>query len=81
MSNSGGNTGRDVRKFCRENGIKPSLENVHRLGKEFRRTAQDNERMDRMHKQAGTGKLRDEKGDVHSRVKAQVEHEMRNRNR
>ena len=74
-----GNDSRSVRKFLRENGIKPSLANVERMGREVRRTAQDNERMDRMHKQAGTGRLRDEKGDVHSRVKAQVEHEMRNR--
>lgn len=76
-----GNTDRDVRKFLRDLGVKANLSNVELIGKEIRRTASENERVEREAKERGEG-LRDPHGPVtHERVSRSVELERRRRNR
>ena len=62
MSNSVGNTNRDVRKFCREHGIKPNAANVDIISREVRRTENENERLSKMHQEIGSPKLVDNFG-------------------
>ena len=80
MSNSAGNTNRDLRRFCREVGIKPSAGNVEKMGREVRRTMSQNEQVNRIAKEQGKG-LRGKHGDVGPQVKERVAREMRNRER
>ncbi len=81
MSNSAGNTNRDVRKFCRENGIKPSAANVELIGKEVRRTEQGNERHDAREKARGGARAVDNAGrDVEAARKAHVLRQLAKRN-
>ena len=79
MTNSYGNDGRGVRKFLRENGIKPSMANVERISREVRRSESENRSVERIAKETGRGELRDEKGPVHPRVKAAVKKELAQR--
>ncbi len=85
MSNSVVKTDRDVRKFLRENGIKPSVENVQRIGKEIRRTQGENESVDKIHKElereGKASPLYDNRGDARARTKRDVERELRRRSR
>lgn len=79
MSNSAGNTNRDVRKFLRDHGIKASASNVELIGREVRRTMAQNEAVDKMHKELGTG-LRDRKGrDAREVAKARVKRKLKER--
>jgi len=41
-----GISNRDVRKFLRKQGMKPSVENVNRMSRELGRTRAENDRMD-----------------------------------
>lgn len=50
-SNSYGNTGKQVRKFLRENGYKPTVGMVERVQREVSRTESQNEAIDRVHKE------------------------------
>ena len=84
-----GNTDRDVRKFLREVGMKPNAENVDRIGRELRRTSQENERVERIAREGGRGGIRDPHlpgspdttGPVEDRVKHDVAREQRRRDR
>lgn len=78
MSNSHGNTSRDVRRFLRSVGVKPSVDNVERIGREVRRTEAQNERQEVLGREMGLGP-RDGGGDVKSRVERQVRAEMARR--
>lgn len=80
-SNSAGNTGRDIRRFCRENGIPPTMDNVERIGREVRRTEAENERVERIARETGRGGTYDEHGDVHARVRGDVARDMERRRR
>lgn len=83
MSNSAGNTKRDVMRFLRESGVPPTVANVERIGREIRRTHAQNEQVDRIHKEIeatrGVPSTVDEKGDVHARVRKIVEANHRKR--
>jgi len=80
-TNSAGNTDSDVRKFCREHGIKPSADNVETIGREVRRTERENEHVERRWKEQGRPRLADNKGrDVEALRKAQVQRELAKRN-
>ena len=81
MSNSAGNTGRDVRRFLREHGVKPTAANVDRIGREIRRSAAENERVNRAANESGRGGARDHKGPVDERVRAKVLREIERRDR
>ena len=89
MSNTHGNDNRGVRKFLRSINMKPSVENVERIGRELRRTEQENEHMDRIGKEQGRTRLEDphlpgthnDTGNVEERVREQVQREMRERKR
>ena len=48
-----GNTNRDLRRFCRENGVPPTIANIERIGREVRRTESQNERVVRESKERG----------------------------
>ena len=78
MSNAHGNTGRDIRKFLRENGIKPTIANVERIGREVRRGESANERVESEAKERGEP-TRDAQGPVEPRVRAHVQRELRAR--
>jgi len=81
MSNSLGNCNRDIRKFCRENGIKPSAANVDLIAKEVRRTSQDNERHDAREKARGGARAVDNAGrDVEAARKDYVLRQLAKRN-
>ena len=53
MSNSHGNTDRDVRKWLRKMGVKPSLDNVEAIGREVRRTQNEDEAVERRARESG----------------------------
>lgn len=53
MSNAAGNTNKDVRRFLREHGVKPTVGNVERIGREVRRSQSENERVERIAKESG----------------------------
>ncbi len=65
-------TKRDVMKFCRARGIKPTTENVERIQREVTRTRGENDALVRVHKEMererGIPALRDEKGAVIPRI-------------
>ena len=74
-SNSHGNDARGVRRFLRSIGMKPNAANTERMGKELRRTESQNEQVQREGKERGFG-LRDEKGDVIARRRAEVQRSL-----
>lgn len=80
MSNSHGNSDKQIRKFLRENGVPPTMANVERIGREVRRTEAQNERVERIHKeleaQGKAARLSDEKGDVIRRVQESLRRKM-----
>jgi hypothetical protein len=78
MSNSAGNTNRDVRKFLRDNGIPATLRNVELIGREVRRSEAENERVEREAKERGDPTC-DEHGPIGERVKRAVRSELRSR--
>lgn len=53
MSNAAGNTNRDVRRFLRESGVKPTAANVDRIGREVRRSQTQNETVERISREIG----------------------------
>ena len=57
-TNSVGNSTKAVRRFCRENGVKPTVANVERMQREVSRSQTDNERVERIAKETGRGGLR-----------------------
>ena len=75
MSNAAGNTNRDVRKFLRSIGVKPTAENVERIGREVRRSESQNEAAERIGREVAPG-LRDERGDVVKRVSERVRRDL-----
>ena len=76
--NSVGKTGRDVRKFCREVGVKPTAANVEKMGRELRRTEAENENVGRIAKESGRGGTYDEKGKVtRERIKRNIQKRSR----
>lgn len=83
ITNSHGNDNRGVRKFCRENGIPPTVANVERISREVRRSESENRAVERRHKEleATTGRpaTYDQKGDVKARVVNAVQREIKNR--
>ena len=80
MGNSIGNDSRAIRKFLRERGVKPTIANIERVGREVRRTPQENERIVQMHKEIerarGLPSTTDQRGDVHARVKRRVQRDL-----
>ena len=86
MGNSIGNTDRDVRKFLREQGMKANAENVDRIGRELRRTQQENERHDERYKDVGLRDAHlpgspDTTGPVDPRVRERIQRELKRRKR
>lgn len=85
MSNAHGNTKRDLMRFLRANGIAPNVSNVERIGREVRRTESQNRAVEQRHKELeatkGIASTRDEKGDVHARVKRAVKASIQKRSR
>lgn len=77
---SAGNTGRDIRRFLREVGVKPSVSNVERIGREVRRTEAQNEALERTYREMaaerGLPLTVDERGDVKARVKRAVKRKL-----
>ena len=74
-----GNSDRSLRKFLRSRGVKPSVANMERIGKEVRMTQAEHERT---LKQARETKavLRDAQGsDVHAMRRAEVQRELASR--
>lgn len=80
MPNSVGKTDRDVRKFIREMGGVANKANVERIGREIRRTEQENERVEKIAKEVGFG-TQDERGPVEERVRRKVLREQARRGR
>lgn len=78
LSNSGGNTDRDVRKFIRGMGGVANAENVARIGREVRRSEAENRRVEAEAKERGVD-TRDAKGEVKPRVKKKVLDEIASR--
>ena len=81
MPNSHGKTNAQVRKFLRENGIKPTCANVDRIGTEIRRTEAENRQVERIAKERGMDGTRDKHGPVGPRVREAVQRELRERRR
>lgn len=85
MPNSVGNTNKDIRKFCREVGVKPTVANVEKMQREVTRTQTENERLVRHHKEMererGLPSVVDNRGDVAARVRARVQRDLKNRGR
>lgn len=85
MSNSAGNTNRDVRRFLRSLGVRADVRNVELIGREVRRSESENERVEResreVERATGRPSTTDEKGDVHARVKREVKRELKSRRR
>ena len=80
MTNSHGNTNRDIRKFLRETGVKANVANVERIGREVRRTEAQNEQAEKFAKERGD-QLSDERGPVEQRIRERVQRELRERGR
>lgn len=84
-TNSAGNDTRGVMRFLREVGIKPTVANVERMGRELRRSQTENEKVEARHREIeatkGVPSTRDEKGDVHARVRRQVQRDIEKRSR
>ena len=76
MPRSVGKTARDIRKFCRTAGVKPSLANVERIQREVARTESENDTVDRVAKETGRGGLRDERGPIGDRAKDALRRRM-----
>ena len=76
VTNSAGNTNRDVRRFLRESGVKPTIANVERIAREVRRSESENASVERIALETGRGGLRDQRGPVHPRVKKAVKREL-----
>lgn len=82
-SNSYGNDKRGMMRFLRENGIAPTVANLERIQREVSRNQTENERVVAQHKELertkGIPATRDEKGDVHARVRRAVKRDMDSR--
>lgn len=77
MSNSYGNTNKQVRRFLREHGIPPTMGNVERIGKEVRRSQTENERVERIAKETGRAGTFDARGrNMHGVVKRIVRKQL-----
>ena len=85
MPNSVGNTNKDIRRFCRENGVPPTVANVERIQREVCRTQSENERVVRESKERGgpatqyIGRDGRPYGDVLARRKAYVQRDIASR--
>ena len=80
-SNSAGNTSRDVRKFLRSIGVKPTADNVERVQREVCRTESQHEAVMREAKERGVHGPRDAKGEVAPRIKERIAREQAERAR
>ena len=81
MTNSHGNTSKDIRKFLRECGEKPTMERVEEVQREVSRTQSQNEQVDRIAKEMGLG-THDRKGKVtRERIERKVSEEQKRRGR
>lgn len=81
MPNSVGNTGKQVRKFLRSRGVKPTIANVERIQREVTRTQTENERVQRIAKEQararGESGTYDSRGqDVHARIRERVQRDL-----
>lgn len=81
MTNSYGNTNRDVRKFLREHFVKPTAGNVEKYGREIRRTETENERVISRAKEIGGPSTVDAGGDAKARAVAYVQRQLAKRKR
>ena len=80
MPNSLGNTRRDVRKFCKRVGVKPTAANVEKMQREVTRTQSERDTLTRIHReiegQRGVAGLRDSRGPVLPRIQERVRREL-----
>lgn len=85
MPNSIGKTNKDVRRFIRENGGKPTAGEVEKIAREIRRTQAENEAVEKRarerEREKGAPSTTDEKGDVHARVRKIVQRDIEKRAR
>lgn len=76
ITNAGGNTERDVRRFIRDCGYQPTQERMEAVGREVRRSEAENRAVERRARERaaeqGAPALVDRKGDVVSRVRKAV---------
>lgn len=62
LTNSAGNTAKDVRKFLRKHGVAPNVAMVERIQREVSRTQSQNERVVAIHKELGGPATVDSRG-------------------
>ena len=81
-TNSVGNSTKAIRRFCRENGVKPTVANVERMQREVSRSQTENERVVSRAKERGGPATTDAKGrDVKRIAESQVRREIAKRGR
>ncbi len=77
IGGSGGNTIKDVRRFIRSCGYKPTAANVEMIQREVSRTQSQNEQVERIAQETGQGGAYDAKGKItRERAKAHVDAEQ-----
>jgi hypothetical protein len=81
MSNAHGNTAKDIRKWLRQIGVKPTLSNVERIGREVRRGESRHEQIQKTNEQVAkelghSGTVTPTGHDAHKVVREIVKREL-----